>query len=172
MAELFRTGSIMVISRRRFRTALQPRGARVLETADDKRQQFHRLRLIRAEGVVFKRANSPYEPGRPNSGGDHLKFKFTANATCFVRKINSRRSVEIGMEGDNGEIVGIGNVTIPVNHEIPGEGDLLNVRYLYAFRGGSLYQPVYMGSREGEGLEKADNIATLKYKQDGLEDES
>ncbi|HET6844293.1 MAG TPA: WGR domain-containing protein [Candidatus Angelobacter sp.] len=144
----------------------------LLETADDKRQQFHRLRLIRAEGVVFKRANSPYVPGRPNSGGDHLKFKFTADATCFVRKINSRRSVEIGMEGDCGALVGVGNVTIPVNHEIPGKGDLINVRYLYAYRGGSLYQPVYLGSREGEGLRKADNIATLKDKQDGVEDDS
>ena len=144
----------------------------LLETADDKREEFRRLRSIRAEGVVFKRANSPYVPGRPNSGGDHLKFKFTANATCFVRKINSRRSVEIGMEGDCGALVRVGNVTIPVNHEIPGEGDLINVRYLYAYRGGSLYQPVYLGSREGEGLGKADNIATLKYKQDGVEDDS
>jgi bifunctional non-homologous end joining protein LigD len=144
----------------------------LLETADDKREQFHRLRSIRAEGVVFKRANSPYVPGRPNSGGDHLKFKFTADATCFVRKINSKRSVEIGMEGDAGEIVGVGNVTIPPNHEIPNEGDLVMVRYLYAYRRGSLFQPVYLGSREGEGIAKADNIATLKYKQDGVDDDS
>ena len=76
------------------------------------------------------------------------------------------------MEGDDGALVGVGNVTIPVNHEIPGEGDLIHVRYLYAFRGGSLYQPVYLGSREGEGLVQADNVATLKYKQDGVEDDS
>jgi bifunctional non-homologous end joining protein LigD len=142
------------------------------ESADDKRDQFHRLRSIRAEGVVFKRANSRYVPGRPNTGGDNLKFKFTADATCFVRKINSKRSVEIGMEGDAGELVGVGNVTIPANHEIPNEGDLVKVRYLYAYRRGSLFQPVYLGSREGEGIAKADNITTLKYKQDGVEDDS
>ena len=55
---------------------------------------------------------------------------------------------------------------------LKGAVDLLNVRYLYAVRGGFLYQPVYTGSREGEDLGKADNIATLKYKQDGLEDAS
>jgi bifunctional non-homologous end joining protein LigD len=142
------------------------------ETADDKREQFHRLRSIRAEGVVFKRANSSYMPGRPSSGGDHVKFKFTADATCFVRKVNSKRSVEIGMEGDAGTLVGVGNVTIPANHAIPNEGDLVKVRYLYAYRGGSLFQPVYRGSREGEGIAKADNIATLKYKQDGVDDDS
>ncbi|MGC2742046.1 MAG: DNA ligase [Candidatus Angelobacter sp.] len=143
----------------------------LLKSADDKREQFHRLRSIRAEGVVFKRANSRYVPGRPNTGGDHLKFKFTADATCFVRKINSKRSVEIGMEGDTGELGGVGNVTIPANHEIPDEGDLVKVRYLYAYRRGSLFQPVYLGSREGEGIAKADNITTLKYKQDGVEDD-
>jgi bifunctional non-homologous end joining protein LigD len=144
----------------------------LLETADDKREQFYRLRSIRAEGVAFKRANAPYVPGRPNSGGDHLKFKFTADATCLVRRINCKRSVEIGMEGEAGEIVGVGNVTIPANHEVPNEGDLVKVRYLYAYRRGSLFQPVYLGSREGEGIGKADNIATLKYKQDGVEDDS
>ncbi len=143
----------------------------LLQTADDKRKEFHRLRSVRAEGVVFKRANSPYVPGRPNSGGDHLKFKFTAEATCFVRKINAKRSVEIGMEGNDGEPVGVGNVTIPANHEIPNEGDLVKVRYLYAFPQGSLFQPVYLGSREDEGIPGADNIGTLKYKQEDAEDE-
>jgi len=33
-------------------------------------------------------------------------------------------------------------------------------------------KPVYLGSREGEGIAKADNITTLKYKQDGVEDDS
>ena len=139
--------------------------------ADDKREEFHRLRSVRAEGVVFKRACSPYVPGRPNTGGDHLKFKFTAEATCFVCKINAKRSVEIGMEGNDGEPVSVGNVTIPANHEIPNEGDLVKVRYLYAFPQGSLFQPVYLGSREGEGIPGADNIGTLKYKQEDAEDE-
>ncbi len=133
--------------------------------ANDKRAEFHRLRSIRAEGVVFKKANSSYAPGRPNTGGDQVKFKFTAEATCFVRKINSKRSVEVGMEGNDGEPVSVGNVTIPANHDIPNEGDLVKVRYLYAFRQGSLFQPVYLGSREGEGIHRADNITTLKYRR-------
>jgi hypothetical protein len=65
----------------------------------------------------------------------------------------------------------VGKVTIPANHEIPNECDLVKVRYLYAYRGGSLFQPVYLGSHEGEGIAKAVIIATLKYKQDGVEDD-
>lgn len=141
-------------------------------TAQEKREEFHRLRSNRAEGVVFKRANAPYVSGRPNSGGDHLKFKFTADATCFVRRLNTKRSVALGVEGAGGKIVGVGNVTIPPNHDIPNEGELVKVRYLYAYRGGSLYQPVYLGSREGEGCLGADNITLLKYKRGREEDEA
>jgi len=58
----------------------------------------------------------------------------------------------------------VGNVTIPSNHEVPQVGDIVEVRYLYYFRGGSLYQPVYLGKRSD--LEKSDvnYILTLKEK--------
>ena len=42
-----------------------------------------------------------------------------------------------------------GNVTIPQNHEIPAPGEIVEVRYLYAFpESGCVYQPVYLGRRE------------------------
>jgi bifunctional non-homologous end joining protein LigD len=133
-------------------------------TPETKRALFDKIKSERGEGVVFKKLGSKYVPGRPNSGGNQLKFKFTQSATCFVRAINgSKRSIALGMEAGEG-LTGVGNVTIPVNCEIPNEGDLVEVRYLYAFPGGSLFQPVYLGSREGE-LDKADDISTLKFKQ-------
>jgi len=133
-------------------------------TPADKRVLYEKIKSERGEGVVFKKLGSKYVPGRPNSGGNQLKFKFTQSATCFVRAINgSKRSIALGMEAGEG-LTGVGNVTIPVNCEIPNEGDLVEVRYLYAFPGGSLFQPVYLGSREGE-LDKADDISTLKFKQ-------
>lgn len=70
---------------------------------------------------------------------------------------------------DGDKLVGVGNVTIPVNFDVPNEGDLVEVRYLYAFPGGSLFQPVYLGSREGE-LDKADDVSILVFKQ-GTADE-
>jgi bifunctional non-homologous end joining protein LigD len=138
-------------------------------TTSEKQKAFDRLFAAKAEGVVFKRINSQYAPGRPSSGGDQVKFKFVQNCTCFVRAINDgKRSVVLGMEAGK-ELVGVGNVTIPVNATIPFEGDLVEIRYLYAFPGGSLYQPVYLGVRTD--LEKTDDITVLKYKQGTTEDE-
>ena len=45
-------------------------------------------------------------------------------------------------------MVSAGNVTIPANHKIPQVNQVVEVRYLYAFKeSGSVYQPVYLGVR-------------------------
>ena len=42
----------------------------------------------------------------------------------------------------------VGNVTIPVNADIPAIGSIVEVRYLFAYdNGGSLYEPCYLGAR-------------------------
>ena len=41
-----------------------------------------------------------------------------------------------------------GNVTIPANQPVPQPGDVVEIRYLYAFpESGVLFQPVYLGLR-------------------------
>ena len=108
---------------------------------------FDRLREERAEGVVFKRIDAPYSPGRPNSGGDQLKFKFVETASVMISKINAKRSVAISV-WDNDKLVPAGNVTIPPDHQIPQAWDIADVRYLHAMVGsGSLVQPVFLGVR-------------------------
>ena len=57
----------------------------------------------------------------------------------------------------------LGSVTIPANHVIPAAGAIVEVRYLYAYPGGSLFQPVYAGERTDQALEACDT-AQLKYK--------
>jgi bifunctional non-homologous end joining protein LigD len=106
----------------------------------------HRMR--NSEGVVFKRQDAPYTVGKPSSGGTQLKLKFTQDATVRVSGHNEGvRSV--GMEVLDGENwVGVGNVTIPVNHKIPDVGSLVDVKYLYAYPKGSLFQPQYLGPRD------------------------
>ena len=132
---------------------------------------FARLKAERAEGVVFKNEDARYVPGRPNSGGDHLKFKFTATATCTVLAPNDgKRSVALAVYQHPGDgFVEIGNVTIPANFRIPASGSLVEVRYLYAYVDGSLYQPVYLGERNDVDI--ADSVKSLKFKQ-GEADES
>ena len=132
----------------------------------EKRQMYNRLKKENAEGVVFKHYCSRYVAGRPNSGGSQLKFKFVATTTCKVTSQNgTKRSVALEMkDGTN-----IGNVTIPANFSIPKTGELVEIRYLYAYKGGSLYQPVYLGVRDD--LDNADTTESLKFKPEGMEDE-
>jgi bifunctional non-homologous end joining protein LigD len=140
-------------------------------TAWEKRRLFERSKAEREEGVLFKRRKAPYVAGRPSSAGDHLKFKFTATATCKVLHPNEgKRSVALAVHHDPGDgFVEIGNVTIPANFGMPAVGSLVEVRYLYAYVNGSLYQPVYLGERND--VAAADFASSLKFKQ-GEDDEA
>lgn len=97
---------------------------------------YARLKAEGKEGIVFKRLTAPYTPGRPASGGDQFKFKFVDACTCVVLARNAKRSVEIGLIDDEGKQVSVGNCTIGPNRSAPGLGSLIEVRYLYAHRGG------------------------------------
>lgn len=116
-------------------------------TSIEKRELWERVKRDKGEGVVFKLLSAPYSPGRPNSGGDQLKAKFWQSASCIVLGINEgKRSIQIGVV-ENGALANIGNCTIPFNHKIPTSGSVVEIRYLYAYYGGSLYQPQYEGER-------------------------
>ncbi len=52
------------------------------------------------------------------------------------------------LAGNGGGRMPVGKVTIPPNHAVPRRGEVVEVRYLYAYPGGSLYQPVYLGRRD------------------------
>jgi bifunctional non-homologous end joining protein LigD len=120
-----------------------------------------------AEGVVVRLPTSVYESGRPNSGGSALKLKFTESATVEVESISStKRSIGIRVYdfASDGAPIGIGNCTIPPNHQVPSVGDLVEVEYLYWNKGGSLIQPTYKGSRRD--VDKSDaRLVQLKEKR-------
>jgi bifunctional non-homologous end joining protein LigD len=144
---------------------------RIIETATTSRAKAamrRKLKEQKREGIVLKLHAAPYTSGRPNSGGNQLKLKFYATASCIVAGANgSKRSVALELF-DGGRPIGIGNVTIPANHKIPVSGDVVEVRYLYAYPGGSLYQPVYLGKRED--IEPAAcRVKQLKFKPDDSE---
>jgi bifunctional non-homologous end joining protein LigD len=139
---------------------------RLAETNTDpgnKEQMFGRLKSEKGEGVVFKRLDAPYAPGRPGSGGPALKHKFYATLSAVVAKINAQRSVELRLLNCKGWI-SVGNVTIPPNHLVPPVGTVVEIRYLYGFKeSNSLYQPSYLGVRKD--LEPHECImAQLKFK--------
>ncbi len=125
--------------------------------------------LRHKEGVVLKKIQSTYLPGRPNKGGDQLKCKFWESCSCMVTKINDKRSINVSVIDEYGIQVNVGNVTVPPNYELPTPGAIVEVKYLYFYPGGSLYQPQYLGVRDDVGVDKLD---TLKPKStEGEEDE-
>lgn len=139
----------------------------LVTTATDeagKRALLQALRAHEQEGIVFKRADAPYTHGRPSSGGHQLKYKFVESATLQVTGVqDAKRSVALQGFDAGGAAVPLGRVTIPANADIPSPGTIVEVRYLYAYPGGSLFQPVYLGERTDQTVE-ACSLAQLKYK--------
>lgn len=126
------------------------------------------FRRAGAEGFVLRHADSVYTPGLPNSGGYALKVKFWAEATCRVTPGRFGKA-SIGVElqdGVGGPWVPVGNVTVPANRAMPALGTLVEVRYLYAQPGGSLFQPLLKGERT-DVTDEAAQLIQLKYKDQG-----
>ena len=132
---------------------------------DDKVGTYEELKLEGVEGVVFKDVDAPFTPGRPNSGGPQLKFKFVESASFVVLARNPQRSVTLGLYPAGGDTPApAGNVTIPPNHEVPAPGDVVEIKYLYAHRqSGAVYQPVYLGPRDDIPANEC-VVEQLKYK--------
>jgi bifunctional non-homologous end joining protein LigD len=141
---------------------------------NDKRALLDAVRAEHGEGVVFKNAHAGYTPGRPASGGDALKHKFKASASCAVLSHSSgKRSVQIAVSNDAANaltlqhFIEIGNVAIPGSECLPLVDSVIEVEYLYAFRGGALFQPVYKGPRPDKHF--PDAYASLKFKPETAE---
>ena len=138
-------------------------------TPDEKRAMLARVRATGGEGVVFKRMDAAYVPGRPASGGSALKHKFVKTLTAIVTKVNAKRSVALALLDDAGSLVDVGKVTVPANQPIPAEGALAEIRYLYANRGGALYQPVLLGIRDDLARQDC-TLRQVRYKSEAEAD--
>ena len=136
-------------------------------TSEDKSNLFRHLEDSNHEGIVFKRLDSVFSAGRPNSAGNALKYKFYDECSVIVEKVNDgKRSVSFYVN-DGCSKVSLGNVTIPPNKEIPKPGEIIEVKYLYTVMGGSLYQPIYLKPRSD--IDYSDcSITQLKYKNESI----
>lgn len=120
-------------------------------------------RMANSEGIVIRNGDSNYTAGRPASRGPALKVKFVERATLKVSDISSnKRSVSLQIL-DSSTWIDVGKCSIPSNHAIPKIDQLVEVEYLYAYREGSLFQPVFKGCRDDLTAEEA-TISQLKYK--------
>lgn len=135
-----------------------------------KRAAFERIEGRNGEGVVFKRRDMVYAPGRPNSGGPALKFKFKESSTaiCLGDSSDGKRSIRLGLLSSDGEMVNVGKVTVPPNQPVPQPNSLVEAQYLYKYEGGSLFQPVLLRIRDDQNREDCTlaQVKRVKLKAD------
>jgi bifunctional non-homologous end joining protein LigD len=132
-------------------------------TTEEKRNLFETLKASNAEGIVFKPVDMDYRSGH---GVGCFKYKFVATASCIVvGHTAGKRSISLGLKQNPVDlrIIPVGKCTIPPNKEIPAIGSRVEIRYLYAYPGGSLFQPVYLGERDDTDASEC-VITQLKYK--------
>lgn len=127
---------------------------RVLESAVTTKQKkglYERLQASSAEGIVFKRKDAPYTPGR---GSTQLKCKFVSSAdVVLVENAGNAYRMQVF---DGGKAFDVGKVFSGTTNESRahidaalGRGERLvaEVRYLYATADSQLFQPIFVRVR-------------------------
>ena len=135
-------------------------------TTEQKQWLFDECITGNKEGVVFKRLSAAYIAGRPNTGGDQLKYQFRKRASFIVGNQSvGKRSVQLRLFNANRTaLLNAGNVTIPPNFDVPKPDAVVEARYLYAFReSGCVFQPVYLGERDDVDQNEC-TVQQLKFK--------
>lgn len=129
-------------------------------TEQEKRALYSQLKSNGKEGIVFKKLSGQFKPGK---GDDQLKFKFYAECSVIVVEGRQGRA-SIGMElinsQGNREFVGYCSC-----NRRPPIGSVAEIKYLYAYRGGCLYQPAFKEIRDDVDLNEC-TTAQLKYKSE------
>ena len=83
-----------------------------------------------AEGVVFINKNAPYKSGRPNRGGDNLRWKFIETGFFIVHSHNhDKGKLSINVALHDGTVVGTCSV---IGKDVPPVGSVVECAYLYA----------------------------------------
>jgi bifunctional non-homologous end joining protein LigD len=161
------TERLVILGKQKFGKAV-----RVVSTAissKEKLKLFNKMKEDSKEGIVFKNKLSSYTSGRPASGGDQLKFKLYKTATFIVSNITkNKRSVGLELNNEKNERVFFGKVTIPPNYDVPKVGQMIEVRYLYAYKNGAVFQPTYLGVRNDLDPSEA-STNQIVYKNEGDE---
>jgi bifunctional non-homologous end joining protein LigD len=134
----------------------------ILDLINDKKEKldlFKRLKEYEKEGIVFKRLNAKYKSGK---GLDQFKYKFYNECSVIVTKgRDNKSSIGIELIGPNGrEFVGY----CGCNKDI-AIGSIVDIKYLYAYKEGCLYQPIFLKIRNDVSIEEC-TTSQLKYKKD------
>lgn len=131
-------------------------------TKEEKQSLFDHLKSEGKEGIVFKKLDAPFSPGK---GMDQLKFKFYADCSIIVAPgRQGRASIGMILINDNGQHEHVGYCTCTL-HPLPLPGTVADVKYLYAYKGGCLYQSAFKGIRDDVDVNEC-TTSQLKYKSE------
>lgn len=127
-------------------------------TEQEKRALYSQLKSNGKEGIVFKLLSGQFIPGK---GADQLKFKFYSECSVIVVEGRQGRA-SIGMEliNSQGQREFVGYCSCNRN---PPIGSIAEIKYLYAYQGGCLYQPAFKELRDDIDVNEC-TTAQLKYK--------
>lgn len=124
----------------------------------------------RSEGVVFKRTNAPHYAGRSDTW---LKYKFVKTCEVIVSEMNRKGKQEsIGLELIDADGVRQPAGACRLLPKFQGkiqEGDVVEVRYLYATEGRyKLVQPHLLGKRDDKSPEECTQDQLVMTNKDVL----
>jgi predicted DNA-binding WGR domain protein len=115
--------------------------------SDDKHGMLADAETNQREGIILRRIDAPYRPGRTE---DMLKHKFVKEADVVVMEINrgGKDNCVVGLYDTAGNLVEVGQVTTIGKGSIE-VGQVIEVRFLYVVDPDSprLYQPRIMRVR-------------------------
>ena len=125
-----------------------------------KRDLYHNLKAAGKEGIVFKKLSGIFKPGK---GDEQFKFKFYAECSVIVA-LGRPGKASIGMElldvNGNREFVGYCSC-----NRNPPIGSIAEIKYLYAYHGGCLYQSSFKELRDDVDISEC-TTSQLKYKHE------
>jgi len=143
--------------------------APLVTSTDAKLALFKQLHKDGREGIVFKKLSAQHFAGRNT---DQYKYKFYKTISCITLGGTTKSSIRLGLYKSPKKTfdswIFVGKCTIPQGTPIPTAGTVVEIKYLYAYKGGCLYQPSFLGVRDDV---EADSLAQLKYKAEDEDDE-
>ena len=120
----------------------------------DKAQLIRNLKAINAEGIVAKKATSPYLFGAKNP--QTLKYKFYKSIDCVIGTtwVDGKQSAELLLK-DKNEFIEVARCKIdPGTLNVLKYGDVVEVKYLYATPSKRLYQPIFTRLRNDKDADE------------------
>jgi|GEM_PF-1980095 len=131
-------------------------------TEQEKRALFEDLKRRGKEGIVFKRLAAHFTPGK---GLDQVKYKFYESASVIVvQGRNGKASIGMELFNDNGQREFVGYCTCSL-YPLPSVDSIAEIKYLYAYKNGCLYQPAFKELRDDVDLQEC-TTSQLKYKSE------